>query len=275
MHYHVYDPPPTPPKLDLRRIGGDVLPSSPSFSPALLDVPAEVWAAMAALKLSPAFVPPAQSRATRFINLRGRGSQRGALTARFGGIDRMVVFESLLELHCLHVLLADTAVVDIWDQPPLIEYRNIAGKWTHHTLDYRAEYADGQVIGYAVKPWRKVVDENGVPTEFALNMRRVRTAAGHEVRIVTEKSFSRIQLQDARTMHRWSRQTDTEADAVVRGIIPTLRGFFPVRTIRDLSELEGRAFGAVVRVFREGLLIKAERKRLDIDTLLQVNRHEH
>ena len=123
--------------------------------------------------------------------------------------------------------------------------------------------------------WRKVVDENGEPTEFALNMRRVRTAAGHEVRIVTEKSFSRVQLQDSRTMHRWSRQTDAEADAVVRGIIPTLRGSFPIRTIRDLSELEGRAFGAVIRAFREGLLIKAERKRLDIDTLLQVNRREH
>lgn len=275
MLYHVYDPPPPPPKIDLRRIGGNVLPSSPALATLPPGVPVEVMTAMAALNLPPAFVPPAQSRATRFINLRGRGSQRGALTAAFGGVDRMVVFESLLELHCLHMLLADNAVVDIWDQPPPIPFRNIAGKWSEHTLDYLAAYANERMIGYAVKPWRKVFDKDSQPTEFMLNMRRVRTAAGYEIRIVTEKSFSRMQVQDARTMHRWSRQIDPDADAVVRGIIPTLHGCFPVRTIRDLSALEGRAFGAVVRAFREGLLIKAEKKRLDIETLVQVNRHAH
>lgn len=266
---NVYDPPPKPPKLDLRRIEGNVLPDFPSGPATPVDVPPEVMAAMAAMNLSPPFVPPAQSRATRFINLRGRGSHRGALVATFQGIDRMMVFESLLELHCLRILLSDLAVVDIWDQPPAIEYCNVAGAWTHHTLDYRAEYEDGRLIGFAVKPWEKVVDEEGNPTEFARNMARVRTAAGHKIRIVTERSFSRVQIQDARTMYRWFRETDPEADAVVRAIIPTLRGSFPLRTIQDLSGLGGRAYGSVVRAFREGLLVKAEHKRLDLDTLLK------
>lgn len=275
MLYQVFDPPPPPPKLDLRRIGGDVLPLSPALATLPPGVPADVMAAMEAMGLAPPFVPPAQSRCTRFINLRGRGSQRGAITATFDGIARMVVFESLLELHCLHLLLADTSVVDIWDQPPPIRFRNIHGTWTDHTLDYLANYVDGREIGYAVKPRRHVFDEHGQPTEFRRNMGRVRTAAAHEIRIVTEKSFSRVQVQDARTMHRWFRQPDTEADAIVRGLLPTLHGCFPIRTIRDLSGLEGRAFGAVVRAYREGLLVKAEKKRLDIGTLVQVNSHAH
>lgn len=273
MLYHVYDPPPEPEKLDLRRIAGEILPAYPSLALDQPDLPADVLAAMAAMNLAPAFVPPAQSRATRFIALRGRGSYRGALTAVFAGINRMVVFESLLELHCLHVLLSDLTVVDIWDQSPPVRFRNINGKWTTHTLDYLVAYADGRMVGYAVKPFAKVVDKDGQSTEFARNMRRVRTAAGHEIRIVTEKSFSMVQVQDARIMHRWSRQADDEADAVVRRVIRTLRGNFPIRTIKDLSGLEGRAFGAVVRALRSGLLVKAEAKRIDIDTLVQ--RHAH
>lgn len=271
----VYDPPPKPPKLDLRFIEGNALPAFPTCPAAPIDTPAEVVAAMAAMGLAPPFVPPAQSRATRFINLRGRGSHRGALVATFGGIDRMVVFESLLELHCLRMLLTDRWVIDIWDQPPLFEYRNIAGKWTHHTLDYRAEYQDGRFIGFAVKPWNKVFDQEGNPTEFARNMARVRAVAGHEIRIVTERSFSRVQVQDAQIMYTWSRQVDPTADAVVREIIPTLHGTFPLRTIQDLSGLGGRAYGAIVRAFRDGLLVKSEHKRLALDTLLQGARHDH
>jgi hypothetical protein len=173
------------------------------------------------------------------------------------------------------VLLADCAVIDIWDQSTPIEFRNIAGKWTTHTLDYLATYADGRIVGYAVKPWRNVYDDQGRPTDFKLNMGRVRTAAGHPIRIVTERSFSRVQVQDARTMHRWSRHLDREADGIVRGLLPRLHGCFPVSTIRDLARIEGRAFGAVVRAFREGLIVKAEPRRLDINTLVQVNRHAH
>jgi len=271
----VYDPPPKPPKLDLRFIEGDALPAFASGPSMPLGFPAEVLAAMASMNLAPPFVPPAQSRATRFINLRGRGSHRGALVATFHGIDRMLVFESLLELHCLRMLLCDTAVIDIWDQPPVICFLNIAGKWTRHTLDYRAEYQDGRIIGFAVKPWSKVVDQQGNPTEFARNMARVRTAAGHEIRIVTERSFSRVQVQDAQIMHTWSRESDPHADSVVRAIIPTLRGTFPLRTIQDLSGLGGRAYGAIIRAFRDGLLVKVEPKRLDLGTLLQAVRHDH
>ncbi len=271
----VYDTPPRPPTLDLRRIEGDALPAFPTGVSNPFDIPPEVMAAMAAMNVAPPFVPPAQSRATRFINLRGRGSHRGALVATFAGVDRMIVFESLLELHCLRMLLCDTAVVDIWDQPPAIPYRNVAGAWTRHTLDYRAEYADGRFIGFAVKPWQKVVDQKGKPTEFARNMARVRAAAGHEVRIVTERSFSRVQVQDAQIMHTWSREADPEADSVVRAIIPTLRGTFPLRTIQDVSGLGGRAYGAVIRAFRDGRLVKAEHKRLGLGTLLKAVRHDH
>ncbi|GAB5429894.1 MAG: hypothetical protein Devi2KO_33530 [Devosia indica] len=275
MQPNVYEPQPKPPKLDLRHIEGGVLPAFPSGTVAQHHFPPEVMAAMAAMNLAPPFVPPAQSRATRFINLRGRGSHRGALVAGFGGIDRMVVFESLLELHCLRILLTDRSVIDIWDQPPAIEYINIAGQKTHHTLDYRAEYKDGRLVGYAAKPWRNVYDDEGNPTEFALNMRRVRAAAGHKIQIVTERSFSRIQIQDARVMYTWCRQSDPGADAAVREIIPTLRGTFALRVIQDLSGLGGRAYGAIVRAFRDGLLVKAERKRLDIGTLIKVARHDH
>ena len=273
MKAEVFLSPEPAPVIDLRRIESTLM--LDHFRPETYDIPPEVLAKIEALNLSPPYTPPRQSRATRFINLRSRGSQRGALRAAFNGIDRMIVFESLLELHTLHMLMSDTAVIDVWDQPPPIVFRNILGKWTDHTLDYLVLYSDGNQIGYAVKPRRQVVNEDGGPSDFARNMRRVRTAAGFPIRIVTEQSFSAIQVQDARTLHRYHRQTDAEADAMVRDVIGSLNGAFQVRTIRDLSGLEGRAFGAVVRAYRAGLLVKAERRRLDIDTLVERARHVH
>ncbi|SMQ68626.1 hypothetical protein SAMN06295905_1607 [Devosia lucknowensis] len=272
MKYQIITSPDAAPKLDLGRIGGNALPRFSKSRAPHYAIPPDVLAAMTAMNLAPPFVPPSQSRATRYIALRGRGSQRGATHVKYGGLERMVVFESLLELHTLHILLSDTSLIDIWDQPPPIPLRNRAGKKTTHTLDYLAVYADGRKVGYAVKPSRKVFDEHGNPTEFVELMGRVRTAAGFEIRIVTEKSFSRSQVQDARLMHRWSRQSDPEADAVVRDIVRSLQGSYPVRTIKDLSGLKGRAFGAVVRAYRDGLLTKADGKRLHVDSMVRTVR---
>lgn len=259
-----------PETIDLRHVGGDLL-KDWTPDPALLGFPEHVLQAMADMNLSPAFAPPRQSRATRYISLRGRGSYRGAVAAQLSGVSRMIVFESLLEYHCLIMLLTDRSVVDVWDQPPKIDYTTIDGRLTDHTLDYLARHDNEQVIGYAVKPYDKVYDENGEFTEFGLNMQRVRAAAGHQIRIVTERSFSRTQIRDARILFRWSRQSDPEADYVVRNIIRSLNGAVPISTIRDLSGLGGRAFGAVVRAMGDGLLDKAEKKSIKIDTLVKRN----
>jgi hypothetical protein len=271
MKAEIFPNPEPAPVIDLRRIESTLY--AEHF---LSETDESLECAMARLMepgMPPPFAPPCQSRATRFINLRSRGSHRGALRATYKGVDRMVVFESLLELHCLYILMSDTAVVDIWDQPTAIGFVDINGRWTRHTLDYLAYYADGRIIGFAVKPYRKVWDENGHPSDFWHNMRRVRTAAGHPVRIVTERSFSRIQIQDARTTHRYSRQSDPDADIQVKRTIAGLHGALPISTIRDLSGLGGRCFGAVVRAIHSGVLTKAEERRINIDCLVERTRH--
>jgi hypothetical protein len=267
MKAEIFLSPEPAPVIDLRKIGGDIL--LDHFLPETYDIPPTVWEQMRASTAAPPYTPPRQSRATRFISLRSRGSQRGALRATFRGIDRMIVFESLLELHCLHLLMSDPNVTDIWDQPPPIQYRNFRGKWATHTLDYKATYRPVE-IGYMVKPSSKVKNEDGTPSDFARNIGRIRAAAGHRIKLVSEKSFSRIQVQDARLMLRWHRQKDPDADARIVSVIGNLRGAFPIRTAIELSGLENRAFGALVRAYRAGLLAKAEKRRFDLDTLVEV-----
>ncbi|CAN7373097.1 hypothetical protein [Devosia sp. LjRoot3] len=215
------------------------------------------------------FIPPERSRATRPISLTGRNSFRGALVAKFGGIDQIIAYESLLERGCLHMLLADPNVNYVWEQPPAISFLDIEGTPRKHTLDFLATYSDGRQIGFACKPHKKVWNDDGSPTKFRRDMARVAAIAGFPIKIVTEKSFSRIQLQDAQLMHICNSDTDEEADAAVLSVMQGLKGTFPVRTLADITSLEGRAFRSAVRLFRAGRLVKCQKRRFAIDTLVE------
>lgn len=218
----------------------------------------------------PIFIQPEPSRATRHISLTGRFSYRGALVACFGGVERSIAYESLLERECLLMLLADTSCVDVWEQPPAITFTAIDGVKRHHTLDFLATFEDGRKRGYACKVYEKIWKPDGTPTDIHRNIARVSAMAGFPIRIVTEKSFSRIQIQDAQLMHQCSNDRDPEADEAVLMAMKDLRGDFPVRTLAQVTGLQGRAFRAAVRQFRAGRLIKAQKRRFDIDTLVSV-----
>lgn len=214
------------------------------------------------------FTPPRRSRASRPIPLRGKFSFRGALVASIGGIDRVLVYESLLECSTLTLLLADRSVEDIHDQPPAIHFQDAEGKARKHTLDYLVVYKDSRKVGFAVKPYSRVYAPDGSPLPFVDLMGRVQRAAGHEVRIVTERSFSRVQIQDAQLMHSCSRDDDPDADRIVSEASARLNGVFPLKTLVELSGIEGRAYRAAVRLVREGLLAKHEPQRLTPDALV-------
>lgn len=214
------------------------------------------------------FIQPIRSRATRKISLRGKGSFRGALVARLCGVDRMLVYESLLECSTLTILLADRTVKDIHDQAQAIHFVDAVGDSRKHTLDYLVTYSDGRKVGFAVKPHQRVYNSDGSPRPFVDLMGRVQSAAGHEVRLVTEQSFSRVQIQDAELMHSCSRDEDPVADRIVSEVIVKLNGVFPIKTLIQLSGIEGRAFRAAVRLVRNGVLQKYGSGRLTPDAML-------
>ncbi|WP_338610600.1 TnsA endonuclease N-terminal domain-containing protein [Pelagibacterium nitratireducens] len=219
------------------------------------------------------FHPVEPSRATRKISLRGRFSFRGALVWKFRGSERIFTYESLLECTTLHVLLTDRHVVDIWDQAPPVTYFDELGESHTHTFDFLVTYACGKQIGYAVKPHDRAyrVEENGF-RPFVDQMARVRRACGHEVRIVTEKSFSRVQDRDAELTFHYLRRPDNEADAAVLEAAHTLNGIYPLKTLRKISGVGPRFFGSVVRLIAAGKLAKRSVTRLDPDSKIETVR---
>ncbi|NTF64916.1 hypothetical protein [Rhizobium rhizogenes] len=94
--------------------------------------------------------PPGPSTGTRRPPARTKAHSRGYLV--FQRANRSVSFSSTYELTCTLLLMANSAVVDVEDQPPAVTYIGSDGKEHEHTFDYRATLANGKRMAFAVKP---------------------------------------------------------------------------------------------------------------------------
>ncbi|MEH7846377.1 hypothetical protein [Rhizobium laguerreae] len=104
----------------------------------------------AADRLDVAWIRPFRSTGSRQPTPRTKGSVRGYdYDVR---LNRALGFESTRELKLGTLLKADRLVVNIEDQPQAISlWRPGASKKTEHTIDYRATFATGVQVAFAVK----------------------------------------------------------------------------------------------------------------------------
>lgn len=217
----------------------------------------------------PSFIRPLPSRATRKPSARSRASSRGHVTGGgppSGSPPRLRYFESKREQDVLYLLLARPDVVDVWDQPPPVSYRDATGRRRSHTFDFLVTLIDGKRIAIAVKP-EAIVERQG----FRENLQRIRAATplsyAHEVVLITERSYTPSAARNAQKLHEFRRTPDPEADAAIASLVRNLSG---PRTIAELvraSGLGGRAFRATFKAIYAGLL-----RALDAGDILPTTR---
>ena len=204
---------------------------------------------------NPSYIRPLPSRASRKPPARSRASSRGHVTGTTSTepTRRVRFFESKREQDALFLLHARADVVDIWDQPPAIRYRDENGKIRAHTFDYLVTLEDGRRIAIAVKP-AAIVERTG----FRDTLRMIRAATplsfAQEVVLITEQSYSPSAARNAQKLHEFRRTKDLEADDVVAALVRDLSGPTSIAELTQKSGLGGRAFRATFRAVYAGLL---------------------
>ncbi len=202
------------------------------------------------------YVPPERTRATRMFPARSRASGRGFVIAklRASAVQRQLIFESDLERKCLLVLLSQKAVVNIWDQPPQITYRNKAGKPTSHTFDFLVTLEDGKRIAIAVKP-DGLVERNGFNQEFALIKAQTTKQFADDALLVTNSSFSAAEVRNAELLHMFRQAEDVEADVAVQQIFRGMNCERSLGHVVAVTGLNGRAFRAGFKAIFDGIVL--------------------
>ncbi|MFP7675810.1 TnsA endonuclease N-terminal domain-containing protein [Marivita sp. S0852] len=202
------------------------------------------------------YVPPERTRAARMFPARSRASGRGFVIAkpRASAALRQLIFESHLERKCLLVLLSQQSVVDIWDQPPHIIYRNRGGKSAFHTFDFLVTLEDGNKIAIAVKPGA-LVERYRFDREIALIKAQTAKQFADDVLLVTENSFSAAEVRNAELLHMFRQAEDAEADAAVQQILRGMNCDTSLGQVVTATGLQGRAFRAAFKAIFDGIVL--------------------
>lgn len=218
---------------------------------------------------STSFTPTLHSRASRHIALRAKGHFSGACVIYKGGTRQLVVFESRCELVTSYRWSTRPDVVDLIDQYPLDPYVDDDGSEHRHVLDFLAIMEDGRRIGLSVKP-----EGSAHRRDFRRTLQLILAQNAHhldELRLVTEKSFTRAEAENAELIHFVGSEIDDEADRLVADVIASLAGTTTIENIVNATGLEGRAFRAVIRMVGRRICFQVDEGRLRYPTLVRRN----
>lgn len=203
----------------------------------------------------PSFTRPLPSRATRKPPARSKSSSRGQVPSQTAADSRPRLrhVESKGELSALYLLLARPDVVDVWDQPPPVSYRDATGRRRSHTFDFLISLTDGRRIAIAVKP-EAIVERTG----FRETLRLIRAATplsyAHEVVLITERSYTPSAARNAQKLHDFRRTPDPEAEEAIGALVQDLKGPTTIAELVEATGLGGRAFRAAFKAIYAGLL---------------------
>ena len=194
--------------------------------------------------------PTLPTVATRLPALRSRGSARGFAVHQ----NRVVVFESHLELMVLFLLAVMPSVAQIIDQPPAVTYTDDAGIARRHTFDFLVYLTDGTRIYVAVKPAEKV-ERSGIRRTVELIAQQLPPAIADRIVIVTDTDFTRVDRYNAQQAFECLRFPISADDDLIERMTSTLLGSVKIADLVSASGLGGTGFRAVVRCIATGMLV--------------------
>jgi len=206
------------------------------------------------------------SRATRAISRRSRGSSRALIAPQ--NLSHEIACESALEFKFVQVALTRSDVVDIWDQPPRVNYRDSAGKLRGHTFDFLVTMADGARVAVEIKPYEKVVKYGWRALIAAIGKQNPKFA--DRFILVTEKNLPAESVYNARLFLACNRGPHEEHDEQMRALVANLNGRITIADLVAQSGLDGDGFRSLVRLISAGHLIVHGRGRIDHSTFVSV-----
>ncbi|RIA01669.1 hypothetical protein D1920_10905 [Rhodopseudomonas palustris] len=186
-------------------------------------------------------IPPEQSRSTRKIALKSRGSCRGFAVFQ----NRVIVFESHLELMVFFMLTLRTKTATVEDQPPAVAYRD-GNTLRHHTFDFLVINHDGSRMYVAVKPAKRV-ERSGIKATLRLIAAQIppRTATVH---LVTDADFSYAARYNATQAYDFLRFPVQEHDEAMAAFANQITTSMRIADLVAASGLGAMGFRSIVRL---------------------------
>jgi hypothetical protein len=173
-----------------------------------------------------------------------------------------------MERDFAHILMTDRRVVDIRDQPPAVQYVDGEGKLRKHTFDFLATLVSGERVAYAVKPEAKV-EKSGIKLTLAAIRAQVPGFADR-IALRTERQITKIRGHNARTILRARRLRNQDDVREALSTVEKLHGYVRFGDLVATSQLEGRAWTALVCLIDEGVLELPGEPPLNDDAMVRL-----
>ncbi|MEP1611250.1 MAG: TnsA endonuclease N-terminal domain-containing protein [Roseobacter sp.] len=212
-------------------------------------------------------LPPLPSRSMRRIARRSKNSSRGGVVVQLPGWarPRIVFFESRLELNVLYILLARGDVIDVWEQPPSISYRDADGKRRSHFFDFLIVLKSGRRIAIAVKP-AKIAVRSKFVSDLKCIRQEMRKDFADDILLITDQDFTKAEAQNAERYIDFARHKDLGREQSLKEVIASTS--FPA-TVAELAaklDADGEGFRSVFLAIYEGLLTANKTALIDSQT---------
>lgn len=204
---------------------------------------------------NPIYHPPLECLATRMPPSRSKKSARVYHTAYMpsDGHLRRLVSESGLEFFTSQLALALPDVISVIPQPGKLPFIDKHGKQRHHWFDLLLIHADRTKTAVAVKPYDRVISLDFRATLTLVANQMPRSFADRAC-LVTNRSFTRVQIFNAAMFVDFSKDPNPEADECLLSVSKELIGSMTIESLIALTGYGGAMFRAIVRQLFGGIL---------------------
>lgn len=200
------------------------------------------------------WAPPGASTATRLPPARTKGHSRGYLVDT--RTNRAVSFASTYEMTCALMLLSNSSVVDVEDQPPAVTYVGADGTQHKHTFDYRVTLRNGKRIAFAVKP-KALVKSSGIEDVIARTKPNLHGFADTAV-LVTDQTLTRDRAWNAKWTLRALKIRDEADCEKMRTLVSDINGIVSAYELARKFERFADGLNAIWCLVYDGVLELAE-----------------
>jgi hypothetical protein len=203
-------------------------------------------------------------RGKRAIGFKSKGTARAAMLVN----GHMEGAESNLELYSGLWLLAQPGVVDVISQWPQVQYVDRDGVLRRFTFDFTSVHADGSRTANSVKP-EDLVAASQIEDVHLLLQRQMSPKTANRINLITDEKLTPIDRFNAEAIYAARRFPVPAHDQIIEGLIADLHGTTTVGALRELSDLRGAAYRAIVRTIAARRLETVEHVRIDSEAVVR------
>lgn len=182
------------------------------------------------------------SVASRFPALKSRNTCRGFVIYQ----NRVVWFESHLELMVFFMLALLPGVATIQEQPPAVTYQD-GETFHHHTFDFLVIFRDGGRMYVAVKPAARVISSR-IEHVLGLIATQMSPDKFASIRLITDADFTYADRFNAIQAYDFCMDPIKEHDDAMTSLISEISGAVRIADLVSASGLGAMGFRSMVRL---------------------------